>query len=60
MILGNLLMYRRHAGIFRCSGFLGPLRMKALVDSGSRSWKDFICREEKRKAAWDLLQLSFN
>jgi hypothetical protein len=26
--------------------------MKAQVDSRSRGWKDFICREEKRKAAW--------
>jgi hypothetical protein len=26
--------------------------MKAQVDSSSRGWKDFICREEKRKAAW--------
>jgi hypothetical protein len=27
------------------------LRMKAQVDSKSRGWKDFICREEKRKTA---------
>jgi hypothetical protein len=27
------------------------LRMKAQVDSSSRDWKDFICREEKRKTA---------
>jgi hypothetical protein len=26
--------------------------MKAQVDSSSRGWKDFICREEKRKTAW--------
>jgi hypothetical protein len=28
------------------------LRMKAQVDSSSRGWKDFICREERKKAAW--------
>jgi hypothetical protein len=28
------------------------LRMKAEADSSSRAQKDFICREEKRKAAW--------
>jgi hypothetical protein len=28
------------------------LRMKAQADSSSRGGKDFICREEKRKAAW--------
>jgi hypothetical protein len=28
------------------------LRMKAQADSSSRGRKDFICREEKRKAAW--------
>jgi hypothetical protein len=28
------------------------LGMKAQVDSSSRGWKDFICREEKRKTAW--------
>jgi hypothetical protein len=28
------------------------LRMKAQVDSSSRGWKDFICREEKRKTAY--------
>jgi hypothetical protein len=28
------------------------LRMKAQVDSSSRGWKEFICREEKRKTAW--------
>jgi hypothetical protein len=27
------------------------LRVKVEVDSGSRGQKDFICREEKRKAA---------
>jgi hypothetical protein len=26
--------------------------MKAQVDSSSRVQKDFICREEQRKAAW--------
>jgi hypothetical protein len=28
------------------------LRLKAETDSSSRGQKDFICREEKRKAAW--------
>jgi hypothetical protein len=28
------------------------LRLKAEADSSSRGQKDFICREEKRKAAW--------
>jgi hypothetical protein len=28
------------------------LRLKAEVDSSNRGEKDFICREEKRKAAW--------
>jgi hypothetical protein len=27
------------------------LRMKAQMDSSSRGQKDFICREERRKAA---------
>jgi hypothetical protein len=27
--------------------------MKAQVDSNSRGRKDFICREEKRKASWE-------
>jgi hypothetical protein len=26
--------------------------MKAQADSSSKVWKDFICKEEKRKAAW--------
>jgi hypothetical protein len=26
--------------------------MKAQADSSSRGWKDYICREEKRKAVW--------
>jgi hypothetical protein len=26
--------------------------MKAQADSNSRGWKDFICREEKRKTAY--------
>jgi hypothetical protein len=29
------------------------LRMKPQVDSSSRGQKDFICREENRKAAWE-------
>jgi hypothetical protein len=32
------------------------LRMKAQVDSNSRGWKDFICREEKRKTAYWRMQ----
>jgi hypothetical protein len=32
------------------------LRMKAQVDSNSRGWKDFICREEKRKSAYWRIQ----
>jgi hypothetical protein len=31
---------------------VSTLRMKAQADSSSRGQKDFICREEKRKAAW--------
>jgi hypothetical protein len=32
------------------------LRMKAQADSNSRGWKDFICREEKRKTEyWRML-----
>jgi hypothetical protein len=31
------------------------LRMKAQVDSSSKGWKDFICREEKRKTTcWGM------
>jgi hypothetical protein len=33
-------------------GLGSALRMKAQTDSSSRGQKDFICREEKRKAAW--------
>jgi hypothetical protein len=29
------------------------LRMKEQADPSSRGQKDFICREEKRKAAWE-------
>jgi hypothetical protein len=36
--------------VFRVLG--STLRMKAQVDSSSRGWKDFICREEKRKSSW--------
>jgi hypothetical protein len=28
------------------------LRMKAQADSNSRGWKDFICRQQKRKTAY--------
>jgi hypothetical protein len=40
----------RNFQVFRVLG--STLRMKAQADSSSRSQKDFICREEKRKAAW--------
>jgi hypothetical protein len=30
--------------------------MKAQADSNSRGWKDFICREEKRKTAYWRMQ----
>jgi hypothetical protein len=40
----------RNFQMFRVLG--STLRTKAQVDSSSRGWKDFICREEKRKAAW--------
>jgi hypothetical protein len=36
--------------VFRVLG--STLRMKAQTYSSSRGWKDFICREEKGKAAW--------
>jgi hypothetical protein len=32
------------------------LRMKTQADSNSRGWKDFICREEKRKIAYWRMQ----
>jgi hypothetical protein len=32
------------------------LRMKAQVDSNNGGWKDFICREEKRKTAYWRMQ----
>jgi hypothetical protein len=32
------------------------LRMKAQTDCNSRGWKDFICREEKRKTAYWRMQ----
>jgi hypothetical protein len=42
---------------FQVLGVLEPtLRMKAQVDSNSRGWKDFICREEKRKTAYWRMQ----
>jgi hypothetical protein len=38
---------------FQLLRVFGPtLRLKAEVESSSRDQKDFICREEKRKAAW--------
>jgi hypothetical protein len=36
--------------VFRVLG--STVRIKVQADSSSRGWKDFICREEKRKAAW--------
>jgi hypothetical protein len=36
--------------------FEPALRMKAQTDSNSRGWKDFICREEKRKIAYWRMQ----
>jgi hypothetical protein len=37
---------------FQVLSILEPaLRMKAQMDSSNRGWKDFICREEKRKTA---------
>jgi hypothetical protein len=30
--------------------------MKAQADSNSRGWKDFICKEEKRKTAYWRMQ----
>jgi hypothetical protein len=38
-----------HPRVLRVLG--STLRLKTEVDSSSRGWKDFICREEKRKAA---------
>jgi hypothetical protein len=43
-------MTHRNFQVFIVLG--ATLRMKAQADSSSRGWKDFICREEKRKAAW--------
>jgi hypothetical protein len=41
----------RNSQVFRVLG--STLGMKAArADSSSRCWKDLICREEKRKAAW--------
>jgi hypothetical protein len=45
-------MCRWHAGIFRCWGSWFALRWKAEVDYSNRGQNNFICREEKRKAAW--------
>jgi hypothetical protein len=36
--------------------FEPALGMKAHADSNSRGWKDFICREEKRKTAYWRMQ----
>jgi hypothetical protein len=41
----------RNFQVFRVLG--STLRMKAQVDSNSKDQKDFICGEEKRKAAWE-------
>jgi hypothetical protein len=42
-------MTYRNFAVFRVLG--STLRLKAEVDSSRRGQKDFICREEKRKAA---------
>jgi hypothetical protein len=45
-------MQGRHAQEFQVFRVVGStLRMKEQADSSSRGWKDFICREEKRKSA---------
>jgi hypothetical protein len=44
------------AGIQVLRVFEPALRMKTQVDSNSRGWKDFICREEKRKMAYWRMQ----
>jgi hypothetical protein len=43
-------MTHRNLQLLRVLG--STLRMKAQGDSSSRGQKDFICRKEKRKAAW--------
>jgi hypothetical protein len=40
-----------HAGISGAQVLEPALRMKAQADSRNRGWKDFICREKKRKTA---------
>jgi hypothetical protein len=46
----DVQMTHRNFQLLRVLG--STLRMKAQADSSSRGQKDFICREEKRKAAW--------
>jgi hypothetical protein len=43
-------MTHRNLWVLRVLG--SNVRLKTKVDSSSRGQKDFICREEKRKAAW--------
>jgi hypothetical protein len=45
-----------HARISGAQVLEPALRMKAQADSNSRGRKDFICREEKRKAAYWRMQ----
>jgi hypothetical protein len=51
------VMHEWHAQEFQVLRVFEPtLRMKAQVNSNSRGWKDFICREEKRKIAYWRMQ----
>jgi hypothetical protein len=48
----NKVMHKSHVQEFQVLKVFEPaLRMKAQVDSNSRRWKNFVCREEKRKTA---------
>jgi hypothetical protein len=50
------MMHRWHVLEFQVLRVLEPtLRMKAQVNSSNRGWKDFICKEEKRKTMGKLL-----
>jgi hypothetical protein len=53
--VGRQMKHHWYAVIFRCWGFWSALRLKTEADSSSRGQKDFICREEKRKATWGYL-----
>jgi hypothetical protein len=47
------MMHRQHTQEFQVLKVFGlALRVKAQVDSSSRVQKDFICREERKKAEW--------